>query len=68
MRALKVGGHLDRIQSRWRFFIRLGSYVPGTLPKGSLTKSIGSPLVCGNDGKVLLHYFLKLFRCRIKRE
>jgi hypothetical protein len=68
MRDLKVRGHLDRIRSRWRFCIRLGSCAPGTLPKGSFTKSIGSPLVCGNDGKVLLHYFLEIFRCRVKRE
>jgi hypothetical protein len=44
------------------------SCVLGTLLKGSFTKSIGSPLVCRNDGKLLLHYFLKIFRCRIKRE
>jgi hypothetical protein len=68
MRDLKVGGYLDRIRSRWRLGIRFGSYVPGTLPKRSLTKSVGSSLVYGNDGKVLLHYFLGLLRCRIKRK
>jgi hypothetical protein len=68
MRALKVRGYLDRIRSRWRLGIRLGSYVLGTLPKRSLTKSVGSSLVCGNDGKVSLHYFLGLLRSRIKRK
>jgi hypothetical protein len=68
MRALKVEGYLDRIRSRWRLGIRIDSYVPGTLPKRSLTKSVGSSLVCGNDGKVLLHYLLGLLRCRIKRK